>query len=262
MFRYTNNRLLIIPFIIYILWVLETFLLEGSLGVFTRYQPLPLLLYTIFANIIMGIAVPIVCLRSAFISGAINMFQIGFRSLRRTVLAAIVTGLIGYELLVNFSAFAFNRLALLNAIVLLIPVAIASVMVCFTLLGTHLQAFVRKRGVSVSIVTSVIITGVLFGLTGIAHSPPINQTNIILLLILTGIASAVFFFSVRDVYASTLFVTFGMALVLFKQTDSFYSNQIEPLIYGISLLSIVCLIFCHWYLSKNFKTIKIPIKAK
>lgn len=258
LFRSSGQRLLIIPLIIYVVWVLETFLLEGSLGLFGHYQSLPLILYTVFANIMVGILVPLSCLGSAFRNGAVTTLQIGFRSLRRTALASTFTGIIGYVALVTFTPYGADRLALFNMLGLVLPVAIASVMVCWVLTGTHLQAYVRHSGAFASIVAGVLITGLLFGLTALAHSPPVNQSYGILVFILTGMASAVYFFSIRDVYASSVFVAFGLAGILPSQIDPVYRDQAIPLVYGMALLSIICLIACHLYLARNFKTVRLP----
>ena len=89
--RSATLRLLVIPFAIYTIWLLETFLLEGSMHLFERFDPPGIFLYTIIACIITGIVAPLLYIRKTFISGAVNMFQIGFRSLRYTFLACVLT---------------------------------------------------------------------------------------------------------------------------------------------------------------------------
>jgi len=258
--RFPASRLLVIPFLIYTVWVLETFLLEGSLGLFAHYQPLPLILYMVFANIIVGIAVPVVCLRSAFISGAVNMFQIGFRSPRRAILVTVFTGLIGYLCLITFTPYGVHRLALFNMLMLVLPVAIAGVMVCWVLIGTHVQAYVRRGGAVSSIIAGVIVTGIIFGLSSVVHSQLLNQPDDLLSMTIVGLASAVFFFSIRDVYASSLFVAFGIMVVVFQRIDPAYGDTVIPLVYGTAALSLLCLLGSHYYLYRNFFTIRLPVK--
>ncbi|MCK7536236.1 MAG: hypothetical protein MZV63_37250 [Marinilabiliales bacterium] len=79
------------PAALYSAWVLEIFLLGGRVNTFGRSDPRGLFLYTLIACIITGIGAPLFCIRRAFLSGAVNMFQIGFRSLRCTVLTALLT---------------------------------------------------------------------------------------------------------------------------------------------------------------------------
>ncbi len=89
-------RLLVIPCIVYAAWLLEIFLLEGSPHLFERFDPLSLFLYTLIACILTGTVMPLFCIRTAFISGAVNLFQIGFRSFRRTIIGMFLTGIICY----------------------------------------------------------------------------------------------------------------------------------------------------------------------
>jgi hypothetical protein len=258
--RFSASRLLAIPLLIYSIWVLETFLLERSPGLFAHYQPLPLILYMVFANIVVGIAVPVICLRSAFISGAVNMFQIGFRSPHRAILATVFTVLIGYLTLITFTPYGVHRLALFNTLALVLPGAIAGVMVCWVLVGTHVQAYVRSGGTVSSIISGVLVTGIVFGLSSIAHSPPLDQQNDILIMTFIGLASAVFFFSIRDVYASSFFISFGIMVVVFQRIDPVYGDTVIPLVYGTAALSILCLLTSHYYLFRNFTTIRLPMK--
>ena len=94
--RKTGVTLILIPLIIVIIWLLENYLLAGSSRLFLQANLPGLVLYTILSGIVVGILVPIVRIRAAFLSGDVNMFQIGFRSLRRTVAAVSLTALAGY----------------------------------------------------------------------------------------------------------------------------------------------------------------------
>ena len=88
--------LILIPLVIVIIWLLENYLLAGNTRLFWQASLPGLVIYTVFAVVIIGIIVPVVRIRAAFLSGAVNMFQIGFRSLRRTVAAVGLTALAGY----------------------------------------------------------------------------------------------------------------------------------------------------------------------
>ena len=59
------------------------FLFGGVVHLFLAPNGPALILYTLVACILMGLVLPIVLIRRAFISGAITMFQFGFRSLIR-----------------------------------------------------------------------------------------------------------------------------------------------------------------------------------
>ncbi|MGA8244475.1 MAG: hypothetical protein WB811_06095, partial [Methanoregula sp.] len=95
--RYSSLvTLVLIPLVIVLIWLLENYLLAGNTHLFRQASIPGLVLYTVLAGIFVGIIVPIVRIRAAFLSGAVNMFQIGFRSARRTVAAVSLTALAGY----------------------------------------------------------------------------------------------------------------------------------------------------------------------
>src|SRR5208337_59297 len=72
--------LVLTPLVIVLIWLLENYLLAGNTRLFQQASVPGLVLYTVLAGILVGIIVPIVRIRAAFLSGAVNMFQIGFRS--------------------------------------------------------------------------------------------------------------------------------------------------------------------------------------
>ena len=80
-------RLLVIPFAIYCLWMILTALFEGDHRLFLNADPRGIIVYTVFACIITGMILPVYCIRESFITGAVNLFQIGFWPVRRTFYA-------------------------------------------------------------------------------------------------------------------------------------------------------------------------------
>jgi hypothetical protein len=254
-------RLFVIPLLLYVVWVLETYLLEGSIGLFSHFRPLPFVLYAVFANCIMGIILPVLLLRSAFRSGAVNMFQIGFRSLRRTVLFSSLTALSGYLYLVTFTPFGTRRTALVGMFLFILPLAVAEVVTCWVLVGTHVQAYLRKGGAAASITVGVVVTAFLFAISFAAHSPPLNQSDFLLTTGIIGAAAALFFFAVRDVYASVIFVACATLPVMLSAVDPVIAAQSVPSVYGAAALSLASLVCCHLYLFWNFRTIRIPMQT-
>ena len=85
--------LVLIPLVIALIWLLENYLLAGNTRLFLQASLSGLVIYSVLAGILVGIIVPAVRIRAAFLSGAVNMFQIGFRSTRRTVAAVSLTAL-------------------------------------------------------------------------------------------------------------------------------------------------------------------------
>jgi hypothetical protein len=251
-------RLLLIPFLVYLAWLLEIFLLAGNTHLLEHPEPAGIALYTVIGCILTGMVIPILCIRKTFITGAVNMFQIGFRTIRRTILACSATGAIGFGMILLFNPFGTDRIAFANAFILLLPTATASVMVCWVLVGTHVQAFVRSGGALLSITVGVAITSLLFASTTLAASPSIRQQGDQLWPICIGIGAALFFFAVRDIYATAIMVAGSGVFARAGTFDPGYLQGTHPEIYASSLLAIVILIALHMYLSVNYATILVP----
>ena len=257
--RSATLRLLIIPFVIYTAWLLETFLLEGSMHTFERFDPSGLFFYTIIACIITGIVAPILYIRNTFISGAVNTFHIGFRSLRYTFFACVLTCSIGYGSVILFNPFGTDRFAFLNAFILLLPSAIASVMMCWVLMGTHVQAFVRNGGVIISIFIGIMVTTVLFGMTTFAYFPSTLHQNALISSVSIGIVAAIFFFAVREVYATILVVAVCSVFIMAGRISPLYLQNAVPYVWISAVLAVSALTGVHRYFSRNYMTLKIPV---
>jgi hypothetical protein len=256
--RSATLRLLVIPCALYSAWLLETFLLAGSMHIFERFNPPGIFLYTIIACIITGIIAPLLCIRNTFISGAVNMFQIGFRSLRRTFLTCVLTFSISYGAVIFFNPFGTDRFAFLNAFILLLPGAIASVMICWVLMGTHVQAFVRSGGAIISISVGIAVTAVLYGMTTFAYFPPVMQQDVLFSSVIVGIIAAFFFFAVREIYATVLLVAVCSVFTMADRINPFYVQTAVPYVWISAVLAVGALISIHGYLSRNYMTLKIP----
>lgn len=257
--RSATLQLLVIPFALYSAWLLEIFLLAGSMHTFERFDPPGIFLYTIIACIITGIVAPLLCIRNTFISGAVNMFQIGFRSLKRTFLACFLTFSIGYGAVILFNPFGTDRFAFLNAFILLLPSAIASVMICWVLMGTHVQAFVRSGGAIISIFVGIMVTAVLYGMTAFAYFPAVLHQDAFLSSVLVGIIAAFFFFAVREVYATVLLTAVCSVFIMADRINPFYVQNAVPYVWISAILAGSTLMGIHWYLSRNYMTLKIPV---
>jgi hypothetical protein len=258
--RSATLRLLVIPFAIYAAWLLEIFLLEGSIHLFERFDPPGIFLYTIIACIITGIVAPLLYIRNTFISGAVNMFQIGFRSLRYTLLTCVLTCSIGYGAVIFYNPFGADRFAFLNAFVLLLPGAIASVMMCWVLMGTHVQAFVRSGGAILSISVGIMVTTVLFGITTFVFFPAVLLQDVLFLSLIIGIIAAFFFFAVREVYATIVVVAVCSVFTMADRINPSYVQNTVLYVWMSAVLAVIILMGIHRYLSRNYVTIRIPEK--
>lgn len=257
--RNAITRLLLIPFLVYLVWALEIFLFGGHLQLFQQPGPLALLLYTLITCILVGIIVPVVLMQRTFMSGAVNMFQFGFRSIRRTTLAVALTSLVVFTAIALQNPFGTDRSLFAVAFLLLLPTGIASVMVCWVLVGTHLQALVRDGGALMSISAGVVVTAILFGLSSLVLYPGTLSQKTLFWYILAGILAAIFFFSVRDIWAASVAVTGELVYLLAGQFDTALLRLSSPFITLAAVITVVGLAAIHWYLSRNYVT--IPVRS-
>jgi hypothetical protein len=252
-------RLVVIPFVIYSIWMIVTALFEGDRLLFKNMDSPGIIVYTVFACIITGMIVPVYCIRGSFVTGAVNMFQIGFMPVRRTFYASFLTIFFGYMSLTLIFPSVTDESAFVCTFLLLLPTAIASVMVCVVLLGTHIQAFVRSGGVIISIAAGSLVTAWLFCLTSFTHSPPLHPQSALIGFLALGLAAALFFFAVRDVYAASIFVTFGLTVVMADRVGVTGTQAAIPAVYGSALLALITLMGIHLYFVRNFRTVKLPV---
>lgn len=252
-------RLLLIPVLVYLIWVLETFLFEGRAQLFLRPDPAGIILYTATTCILAGLVVPVFLMRRAFVAGDVTMFHLGFRSLHRTGLAVVLTVLIIGAAVALANPFGTDRSAFALAFLLLLPTGIASVMICWVIAGTHIQALVRDGGVLPSISVGVVVTGILFGLTSRAQFPGAGTPDTLLWYISAGILMAIFFFAVRDVWAASVAVTGCLVFLTAGWLDAALLRQSTPVILLAALVTTGVLALVHWYLSRHYVTIPVPV---
>ena len=248
-------RLLVIPLLVYCAWLAEIFLLEGNRALFLAPAPLPLALYTVIGCILTGMLIPILLIRRSFLSGAVNMLQIGFRPLKRTVAACMFTGIACFLITILVTPADPSRSALPGLFLLYLPTGIAAAMICWVLVGTHLQALVRSGGAIVSIPTGIVITALLFGLTTKAHTPAAGLPDPLGTGILLGMVVALLFFAVRDVYATSIVLTTGMVLLFSARTGGGVPDDLLPGVLFSALLAVFALLGIHAYFSRNYATV-------
>jgi hypothetical protein len=198
-------------------------------------------------------------MRRAFVGGDVTMFHLGFRTLHRTGLAVVLTAFILGAAVALANPFGTDRSAFAMAFLILLPTGIASVMICWVVAGTHIQALVRDGGVLPSISVGVVVTGILFGLTSRAQFPDAGTPDTLFWYICSGILLAVFFFAVRDVWAASVAVTGCLVYLAAGWLDPSLLQQSFPVILLASLLTIGVLALVHWYLSRHYVTIPVPV---
>jgi hypothetical protein len=171
--------------------------------------------------------------------------------------ACTLTGIICYGAVIFLNPFGTDRFAFAHAFLFFLPGAIASVMVCWVLVGTHVQAFVRSGGMVISISVGIMVTAMLFGMTMFGYFPTAPRQDIFFSLVSIGIIAAAFFFAVREVYSSSLLV--GVCSV-FAMSDRISPHYLQDNVYIWinGFLAIGVLAVVHLYLSRNYVTLEIP----
>jgi hypothetical protein len=252
--------LVLIPLIIIVIWLLEDYLLAGTTHLFRQGSLPVLVLYTILSCILVGIIVPILRIRAAFLSGAVNMFQIGFRTARRTVAAVILTSLAVYAFFIVTGLNGSDRIEGAGLFMLLLPSAISAVMLCWVLAGTHVQAYVRSDGVMVSVIAGVLVTALIFALAMSILFAGGDFPKMFAGFFVAGCIAAFFFFAVRDIYATAIVVTSSLIVLLNAYIDPVYLNPINPVVMCCGIAATVVLVSVHWHFSRHYTTVMLPEK--
>jgi ABC-type uncharacterized transport system permease subunit len=119
-------------------------------------------------------------------------------------------------------------------------------MVCWALIGSSCESLAKnknKRRFVSSILVGAVAASVLFGVYHYAHSPPFNQTSVVLFLMLPSIATAVTYFLGRDIYAAVIVQNFMGIVGVLSNLPSLeaFRQQMVP-IYALSAVSVAALI--------------------
>jgi len=256
--RHRILRLLVIPVLVSVIWALEIYLFGGAVHLLTAPAGPALALYTIVACILIGLVIPVFLIRRAFISGAVNMFQFGFRFLRRTISATVLTGLLVYGSHLLFSPPGPGRVAFAQSFLLFLPTGMAAAMICWVIAGTHVQALVRSGGPVISIPTGIAVTGIIFGLAMLVLVPAPRSPDLLSLYIGAGMLMALFFFAVRDIYATSIAVTGCMVFLFSGSITPGGISPVLPWVYAAAIATSGVLVGIHWYLSLHFVTLQVP----
>ena len=167
------------------------------------------LVYTLVANILIGIGGSALVIRFLSRAGTISTQQAGFRGLRHAAVAVVVGGALGFVIYAAQGAPTFNPVVILNAYAQVLVVSVAEVLVCWTVVGSIAESLLRDgRGRWVSVILAAIIASVLFGVYHFAHSPPFNTVGLVVFLTVIGLVTSAFFFISRGVYGTIAFHNF------------------------------------------------------
>jgi hypothetical protein len=128
------------------------------------------------------------------------------------------------------------------------------------LIGTHVQAFVRGGGALVSISVGVVVTSLLFGLASLAQGTAIPGQDTLFWSVCTGLVVSLFFFAVRDIYATIIVVAGCTVFTRAGSLSPLILHNPSPALFVCAILAGGALFGIHWYFSRNYATVLVPVK--
>lgn len=251
------RKMIVLSVLVYLIWIIATYLLEGRILTLLRPEALvDRIAYTVTANIFVGIIIAAWVLRSSLISGFISPEQIGLRSIRYTLTAVVLSGVIGFILFAIQNPPTLNQMVIMNVFAQVLTVSVAEVVICWAVIGAGFESITRNKGKVISLLTGIFAASISFGLYHFAHSPPFNQINMVLLLTIVSFATGIVYFIGRDIYATIIFhntlALFGVMQALEKSGNLIsYSQPVYPLIAMALVSGIILGIFDNVYIRRR-----------
>lgn len=236
------QRAALIALVVYLIWTTATYLFEGRVNMMARPTPVGRALYVLIANVAIGIGLAGWALRSSLVSGALAPRDLGFRSVRRTAIAVLITGAVGFGLFLLQNPPSRNPIVMLNVFAQVLTVSIAEIVVCWALIGVTFERLIRSRGHWTSLIVGIAAADLFFGVYHFAHSAPFNQLQMVLFLMVPGLVTSLVYFLGRDIYAAVIIQNFlGMLGVMQNIDVAFFSRPLYPL-YALVLVSVLALV--------------------
>lgn len=202
--------------------------------------------YVVIANIAVGTVLSAIAIRYLLKAQLVKPKQLGLSKSRLRTVAIIASAAGGgLALFILQNPRTTEPIVVFNAFMQVLPVSIAEVIVCWALIGSSFESLATKnnKGRIISVLVGAIAASVLFGVYHYAHSPPFNQTSIVLFLMLPSIATAVAYFFGRSIYAAVIVQNFmGIVGVLAGLPNLEEYRQPMVPIYVLSAASIAALV--------------------
>ena len=195
---------------LYGLWVLTTCLMEGLPNTLLRPEAHGLrIAYTTVANLIVGTLGSMLLLRRLVLTGAVTAPEAGFGRPRRSVVSVTLGAVLGAAFLAAQDPPAVPLVVIINVFAQVLPVSIAEVLVCWSIIGSVAVSSVDQRaGRTINAIVLTAVASVAFGVYHVGHSPPFNSPTMIALLTAVGVVTSAVFLALRDVYGTVMFHNF------------------------------------------------------
>jgi len=237
---------------VYLVWTLATYLLEGRINLLQQPTIAGRYTYVLTANILIGTIGASWVIRSLLSSQSVSLTQMGFKPLGRTVLTIVIAVVIGVVYLLLVRPATWSLQVIINGYVQVLTVSIAEIVVCWALVGTSFESLAKSKGKLLSLLVGILGATVFFSVYHIGHSAPFNQIHMMLILLMPGIVTSLFYFVTREIYGTIIFHnfqgTFGVLSNL--KNPELLDRPLYPL-YLLVLLAAIALIGADRYLVRR-----------
>jgi hypothetical protein len=238
--------------VVYLVWTLATYLLEGRINLLQQPTVAGRYTYVLIANVLIGTIGAIWVIRSLLSSQWVSLTQMGFRPLGRTVLTMAIAVGIGVVYLLLLRPATWSPLVIVNGYAQVLTVSIAEIVVCWALVGAGFESLAKSKGKILSLPVGILAATILFSVYHVGHSAPFNQIHMMLILLVPGIVTSLFYFISREIYATILFHNFqGTFGVLSNLANpELLDRPLYPL-YFLVLLAVAGLILADRFLARQ-----------
>lgn len=193
--------------VLFLIWTLTTYILEGRL--LTLHRPeaiLDRLVYTLVSNILIGIVGSMILIRFILRQTDVpNPSLFGFIGSTRLIIGIVVGLAFGLAFFFTQSFPSRHPILIINAYSQVLVVSIAEVIVCWVLVGGSIANMGKNP---IYLILAVIFSSFLFGLYHFGHSPPFNTIKMVIILTIVGLFTGVFYFLTRNIYGTIIFHNF------------------------------------------------------
>ena len=245
--------LIIIAIAIYLVWIFATYLFEGRINLLHREDPLGRFEYSVIVNMIIGTVIAILAIKpSITASGPLSLSQIGFRSVKNTVVLVTVAGTMGFLLFVIQGPASLNPIVISNVFSQTLPTSVAEVVVCWAVIGASMESFSKNKfGKKLSVIVGIITSTVLFGVYHCAHSEPFNQINMVMILMLPGLLTSIVYFVGRNIYATIVFHNFQALFGVVASVEIERMLQVQFPVVLLAVASVLVLIIMDKFILRK-----------
>ncbi len=247
-----EKKLLGYAVLVYLLWVVGIYVLEGRIDLLLRSLPAQRMLYVLIVYVLIGTILPLRLLQQSITAQLMPPAELGFQPLKRTLMGvglAFLVGVILFILAVPFGLFFVSPpyqadiTVLVNIFFQALPISIAEVLICFALFGKITEMLLRHRYSLPTALFGGILTGaLLFSLSHLAHGPPFNSAGVLISALLPGFSIGFVYFLRKDIYAAIVLMTFINMIGFIRLYNPYVFKDTTPLHASLAVVAVIVLI--------------------